>query len=363
MDSSTKASSKIGTPDRAPENAMTRLSLAHFVLAAGCTMIAARQTVCEKALLELMSEDACGNENGPDPAKACTSTCKSLACDVVSACPAGSTVRVEDETGSFTIPAEDVQNIVKELSAEHMSCPCAAAVSQPNKTATVQKASKVVSGSDKRDKGSQTVCEKALLELMSEDACGNENGPDPAKACTSTCKSLACDVVSACPAGSTARVEDETGSFTIPAEDVQNIVKELSAEHTSCPCAAAVSQPNKTATVQKASKVVSGRDKRDKGSQTVCEKALLELMSEDACGNENGPDPAKACTSTCKSLACDVVSACPAGSTARVEDETGSFTIPAEDVQNIVKELSAEHTSCPCSTARFAGLRGSLRRR
>jgi len=199
---------------------------------------------------------------------------------------------------------------------------------------------------------------------MSEDACGNENGPDPAKACTSTCKSLACDVVSACPAGSTVRVEDETGSWTIPAEDVQNIVKELSAEHTSCPCAAAVNQPNKTGTVQKATKVVSSSlAKPDKISQTVCEKALLELMSEDACGNENGPDPAKACTSTCKSLACDVVSACPAGSTVRVEDETGSWTIPAEDVQNIVKELSAEHTSCPCSTARFAGLRGSMRPR
>ncbi|CAE7226813.1 GN [Symbiodinium natans] len=314
-------------------------------------------TACEKALLELMSEDACGNENGPDPSKACTSTCKPLACGVVSACPAGSTVRVEDETGSMTIPAEDVQNIVKELSAEHTSCPCTPtrSVSQPNKTGHVQNAVKLAVG---LSKGMPTACEKALLELMSEDACGNENGPDPSKACTSTCKPLACGVVSACPAGSTVRVEDETGSMTIPAEDVQNIVKELSAEHTSCPCTPtrSVSQPNRTGHVQNAVKLAVGLSK---GMPTACEKALLELMSEDACGNENGPDPPQACTSTCKPLACGVVSACPAGSTVRVEDETGSMTIPAQDVQNIVKELSAEHTSCPCPAQRAPALRGA----
>ncbi|CAE7226822.1 GN [Symbiodinium natans] len=331
--------------------------LGRMVLVASCTMAAAGTTACEKALLELMSEDACGNANGPDPSKACTSTCKPLACGVVSACHAGSTVRVEDETGSWTIPAEDVQNMVQELSAEHTSCPCTPtrSVSLPNATGHVQEAAKLAVG---LSKGRRTACEKALLELMSEDACGNANGPDPSKACTSTCKPLACGVVSACHAGSTVRVEDETGSWTIPAEDVQNMVQELSAEHTSCPCTPtrSVSLPNATGHVQEAAKLAVGLSK---GRRTACEKALLELMSEDACGNANGPDPSKACTSTCKPLACGVVSACHAGSTVRVEDETGSWTIPAEDVQNMVQELSAEHTSCPCPALRAPALRGA----
>ena len=194
-----------------------------MILAATCALAAADKADCGSALSALVRKDACGNENGPDASKACSDTCKPLACAAVAACPAGSTVRVEDESGSQTIPAEAVQSIVQELSAEHESCPCSAA--SPAELSVFS-----------LNTSEPSACEKALLDLMSADACGNENGPDASKACSDTCKPLACATVAACPAGSTVRVEDESGSQTIPAEAVQSIVQELSAEHESCPC-------------------------------------------------------------------------------------------------------------------------------
>ena len=330
----------------------------------------AEPSACDKAFFDLLSEDACGNENGPDASKACSSVCKPLACAMVSACPAGSTIQVEDETGKQTIPAEGVQSFVEELSAEHIACPCTASRtgSQPNKTVVAKTSLLAIGGSKKSlrqaEHAEPSACDKAFFDLLSEDACGNENGPDASKACSSVCKPLACAMVSACPAGSTIQVEDETGKQTIPAEGVQSFVEELSAEHIACPCKASRmgSQPNKTV-VAKTSLLAIGSSKKslrqaEHAEPSACDKAFFDLLSEDACGNENGPDASKACSSVCKPLACAMVSACPAGSTIQVEDETGKQTIPAEGVQSFVEELSAEHTACPCSAARSTGLRG-----
>ena len=182
-------------------------------------MVAADTTPCERAVVSLVNEDACGDENGPSASKACAHACKPLACAVVTACSPGSTVRIEDETGTEIISAERVQSFVQELAAEDAFCPCSTSLRQPNGTIGVQK---TVQAATSR----QTACEKALLELMSEDACGNENGPDASKACSDTCKPLACAVVTACTAGSTVRVKDETGSWTIPTGGVHSIVQE-----------------------------------------------------------------------------------------------------------------------------------------
>ena len=264
---------------------------------------------------------------------------------MVAACPAGSTVQVEDESGSQTIPAGAVQSIVEELSTEHTSCPCSAASAEKVSISSLKKGSR-------RIKPESSGCGKALLGLMSEDVCGNENGPDASQACSDTCKPLACAVVAACPAGSTVQVEDESGSQTIPAGAVQSIVEELSTEHTSCLCSAASAEKVSISSLKKGSQ-------RIKPESSGCGKALLGLMSEDACGNENGPDASQACSDTCKPLACAVVAACPAGSTVQVEDESGSQTIPAGAVQSIVEELSTEHTSCPCSSSQLSSLRGA----
>ena len=331
---------------------MAMLSLLSVALAASFATAVADSHACQKAFLDLLSENACGNANGPDASKACSSTCQPLACKVVSACTAGSSIQMEDETGPWTIPAEGVQSIVQELSTEHSSCPCARPVNQPNSTGSPHLLEKPATSRF------QTACENALVELMSEEACG-KNGPDASKACTSICKPLACNVVSSCPAGSTVRVEDETGTHTIPAEGVQSLVEELSAEHTACPCSASRmgSQPNKTV-VAKTSLLAIGSSKKslrqaEHAEPSACDKAFFDLLSEDACGNENGPDASKACSSVCKPLACAMVSACPAGSTIQVEDETGKQTIPAEGVQSFVEELSAEHTACPCTASRM----------
>ncbi|CAE8652769.1 unnamed protein product [Polarella glacialis] len=95
---------------------------------------AAEPTACESAFFRLTSEDSCGGEDGPSADKACSPTCKPLACQFVAACkPAGSNITFEDENGETqTIPADGVQDMVAVLQSEHVSCPCTGEANVPS---------------------------------------------------------------------------------------------------------------------------------------------------------------------------------------------------------------------------------------
>ena len=328
--------------------------------------VLADPTACETAFFKLVSEDACGNENGPDAAKACSATCKPLACAVVSSCAPGSSIAYADERGPASISADEVGSIVKELESEHTSCPCSATrrSNLTNAGQTLRKAAvktAALRGQEKMLEPAATACETAFFKLVSEDACGNENGPDAAKACSATCKPLACAVVSSCAPGSSIAYADERGPASISADEVGSIVKELESEHTSCPCSATrrSNLTNAGQTLRKAAvktPALRGQEKMLEPAATACETAFFKLVSEDACGNENGPDAAKACSATCKPLACAVVSSCAPGSSVAYADERGPASISADEVGSIVKELESEHTSCPCSATRRSNL-------
>ena len=342
------------------------------VLLGLCATFKADPTACETAFFNLVSEDACGNENGPDASSACTATCKPLACSVVSSCTDGSSIAYADEKGPASISADEVRSIVKELESEHTNCPCSAA-----KRSNLTKAFQTMRKSAKKDPVSSrgnvadrtqepaaTACETAFFNLVSEDACGNENGPDASSACSATCKPLACSVVSSCTDGSSIAYADEKGPASISADEVRSIVKELESEHTNCPCSAA-KRSNLTKafqTMRKSAKKdpVSLRgnvaDRTQEPAATACETAFFNLVSEDACGNENGPDASSACSATCKPLACSVVSSCTDGSSIAYADEKGPASISADEVRSIVKELESEHTNCPCSAAKRSNL-------
>ena len=329
-------------------------------------------TACETAFFNLVGEDACGSENGPDAAKACSATCKPLGCSVVSSCTAGSSIAYADERGPASISADEVRSIVKELEAEHTSCPCGPtkrsnltrAIQTVKKTAKKDSLSLRGNSADKTQEPAATACETAFFNLVGEDACGSENGPDAAKACSATCKPLGCSVVSSCTAGSSIAYADERGPASISADEVRSIVKELEAEHTSCPCGPtkrsnltrAIQTVKKTAKKDSLSLRGNSADKTQEPAATACETAFFNLVGEDACGSENGPDAAKACSATCKPLGCSVVSSCTAGSSIAYADERGPASISADEVRSIVKELEAEHTSCPCGPTKRSNL-------
>ncbi|CAL1138242.1 unnamed protein product [Cladocopium goreaui] len=321
------------------------------VLLGLCATFKADPTACETAFFNLVSEDACGNENGPDASSACSATCKPLACSVVSSCTDGSSIAYADEKGPASISADEVRSIVKELESEHTNCPCSAA-----KRSNLTKAFQTMRKSAKKDPVSlrgnvadrtqepaATACETAFFNLVSEDACGNENGPDASSACSATCKPLACSVVSSCTDGSSIAYADEKGPASISADEVRSIVKELESEHTNCPCSAA-KRSNLTKafqTMRKSAKKdpVSLRgnvaDRTQEPAATACETAFFNLVSEDACGNENGPDASSACSATCKPLACSVVSSCTDGSSIAYADEKGPASISADEVREL----------------------------
>ena len=94
------------------------------VLLGLCATFKADPTACETAFFNLVSEDACGNENGPDASSACSATCKPLACSVVSSCTDGSSIAYADEKGPASISADEVRELVAELRSEHKSCAC-----------------------------------------------------------------------------------------------------------------------------------------------------------------------------------------------------------------------------------------------
>merc|ERR1711988_1886372 len=84
----------------------------------------AAPSACETAFFSMTSIDECGDENGPLASQACSDACKPVACKMVAACPAGSTIALDSNQ---SMPAEAVQGLVQELKAEHSHCPCDAA--------------------------------------------------------------------------------------------------------------------------------------------------------------------------------------------------------------------------------------------
>eukprot|EP00435_Cladocopium_sp_Y103_P071604 s649_g37.t4 len=197
------------------------------VLLGLCATFKADSTACEIAFFNLVSEDACGNENGPDASSACSATCKPLACSVVSSCTDGSSIAYADEKGPASISADEVRSIVKELESEHTNCPCSAtkrsnltkAFQTMRKSAKKDPVSLRGNGAERTQEPAATACETAFFNLVSEDACGNENGPDASSACSATCKPLA--LVSSCTDGSSIAYADEKGPASISAEEVK----------------------------------------------------------------------------------------------------------------------------------------------
>ena len=114
-------------------------------------------------------------------------------------------------------------------------------------------------------------------------------------------------VVNSCAPGSSIAYADERGPASISADEVGSIVKELESEHTSCPCSA-TKRANLTNAFQALRKAaiktpaLRAQAKMLDPAATACETACFKLVSEDACGNENGPDAAKACSATCNAI-------------------------------------------------------------
>ena len=198
---------KCGASTSAPKPAIEQLSAAmKFIIAimlALVTPLQADSATCGVAFGVLISEYSCDRAT-----EVCSTTCKPLRCAVVSSCIPGVPISVTDESGwSVTIAAADVNRFAHKLEAEQPSCPCTASKAKVwNLTkalhhSRVQKqlSTSLRGGRAKAPDASATACETAFFGLVGEDSCGDENGPDATKACSATCKPLACAVVSSCP--------------------------------------------------------------------------------------------------------------------------------------------------------------------
>ncbi|CAE8587901.1 unnamed protein product [Polarella glacialis] len=243
--------------------------------------------------------------------------------------------------------------MVAVLQSEHVSCPCTGEANVPSEKNWSEPQLPLFAAMASTQAAEPTACESAFFRLTSEDSCGGEDGPSADKACSPTCKPLACQFVAACkPAGSNITFEDENGETqTIPADGVQDMVAVLQSEHVSCPCTGEANVPSEKNWSEPQLPLFAAMASTQAAEPTACESAFFRLTSEDSCGGEDGPSADKACSPTCKPLACQFVAACkPAGSNITFEDENGETqTIPADGVQDMVAVLQSEHVSCPCT--------------